>query len=169
MDTIELVKLMIAAARRHSDDALKDVTTAQFNWAPPGMANTISAIFVHYLISEDFFFQKIIQGKEQLWQKGHWSEKTGIKNTPDYGGNWDEFKHMTVNMAPVFDYQKAVRAATDVYLTTLTPEELDRKVNFSGSESTVAEMLILSARHTLSHAGEICILKGIQGVKVLSY
>ena len=132
MDTIELVKLMIAAARRHSDDALKDVTARQFNWAPPGMANTISAIFVHYLISEDFFFQKIIQGKEQLWQKGGWSEKTGVKHTPDYGGNWDEFKHMTVNMAPVFDYQKTVRAATDAYLAKLTPEEFGSQSELCG-------------------------------------
>ena len=169
MDTIELVKLMIAVARRHSDDALKDVTATQFNWAPPGTANTISAIFVHYLLSEDFFFQKVIQGKERLWEEGSWSEKTGVQHTPDYGGNWDEFKHMTVNMAPVLDYQQAVRAATDAYLPKLNPKELDRKVNFAGGEDTVAAMLVLSARHVLSHAGEICILKGIQGVKGLSY
>jgi len=52
-------------------------------------------------------------------------------------------------------------------LAVLTPEELDRTVDFAGGPRTVADMLLLSAPQSLSHTGEIAALKGIQGVKGL--
>jgi len=56
-----------------------------------------------------------------------------------------------------------VWAATDTYLAGLTLAEMDRMVKFAGGERSVADMLILSASHTLGHAGEISALKGLQG------
>jgi len=41
-------------------------------------------------------------------------------------------------------------------------------VAFAGGERTVAEMLLLAASQSLSHAGEIAALKGVQGAKGLS-
>jgi hypothetical protein len=169
MYTNEFICQLIAAVHHQSDDSMKDTTFEQFNWTPPGSANPISAIFVHLLNSEDFFVQTIMQGKPRLWEEGGWGEKTGVKNTPGYGGNWDEFKHMTLTLESVFAYQGVVRAATDSYLQKLTPDELERKVKFAGGERTVAAMVIHLACHTLSHAGEIAALKGIQGSKGLPY
>ena len=60
------------------------------------------------------------------------------------------------------------RLPGDAYLATLTAAELDRKVAFAGGERTVAEMLLLAASQSLSHAGEIAALKGVQGAKGLS-
>jgi uncharacterized damage-inducible protein DinB len=67
----------------------------------------------------------------------------------------------------LLEYQSAVRAATDAYLSTLTPEELERNVEFAGGERTVADMLLLACSHSLGHNGEIAALKGIQGAKGL--
>ncbi len=138
-----------------------------FNWAPPGTANTISATFVHLVHTEDHFIQGFIQGKQSVWEKGSWSEKTGIQKPPSIGEDWSGFKHRQIPLQPLLDYMAAVWAATDDYLAGLTPDELDRKVKFAGGERTVAEMLLLSNSQTLSHMGEIAALKGIQGVKGL--
>ncbi len=169
MDSNELIHQMIEAAHEQTDDSMKETTVVQFNWTPPGTANPISAVFVHLLNSEDFFVQNIIQEKSRLWETGDWSERTGVKNTPGYGDNWDEFKHTTLALDPVLAYQQVVRAATYSYLDNLTPDELERKVKFAGGESSVAAILILVASHTLCHAGEIAALKGIQGTKGLPY
>jgi hypothetical protein len=169
MQDIELIHKMIAGAHDQADDTLKDTNVEQFNWTPPGTANPVSAVFVHYLTSEDFFIQTVIQGKPWLWETGGWGEKTGVKNTPGYGGNWDEFKHSTLAMEPVFAYQQVVRAATDSYLSTLTSQELGRKVKFADGESTVTDVLILMVFHIACHAGEISALRGIQGGKGLPY
>jgi len=169
MDTLEFIRHLIAAVRRQVDASMKDTTAEQFNWAPGGTANPVSATFIHCLNSEDFFVQVILRGKPWLWEENCCMEKTGVKNTPIFGGSWEEFKHMNVEMGPVLDYQKIVWAATDTYLENLSPEELERKVKFAGGERTVADMLILLASHTLSHAGEIAALKGMQGAKGLPY
>jgi hypothetical protein len=74
---------------------------------------------------------------------------------------------MHVAIQPQLEYQAAVWAATDAFLATLTPEDLDRKVKFAGGERTVADIVLLSASQALSHMGEIAALKGAQGSKGL--
>ena len=169
MDTLELIRRLITAGHRQLDASMKDTTTEQFNWVPCGTANPISTTYIHCLLSEDFFVQAVLQIKPRLWEENCCMEKTGVKNTPGYGGGWEEFKHMQVEIGPLEDYQQTVWAATDAYLATLATEELERKVKFAGGERSVADMLIMSASHTLSHAGEISALKGMQGVKGLPY
>jgi len=169
MDAVEFIRQLVTAARNQTNDPMNDITVAQFNWPPPGTASPISAVFVHLLNSEDYFFQSVILGKPKLWEAGGWAEKTGVKNFPDYGGNWDEFKGMRLALKPVLAYQRAVYSATDAYLEKLTPAELDRKVKFAGREHAVSDMIIHTTNHTVCHAGEIAALKGIQGVKGLPY
>jgi len=169
MDTIEFIRQAIEATHGQVDDSMTAMTEEQFNSVPAGTANPISATFLHCLNSEDFFIQKVIQDKPRLWEDQGWGEKTAVTNTPGYGGNWEEFKHRTLALEPVLAYQKAVRAATAAYLARLTPAELDRPVKFPGGDRSVGAMLILLITHTLCHAGEIAVLKGIQGVKGLPY
>jgi len=169
MDAIEFIHQLITAARHLTNDPMQGITAAEFNWPPPGTASPISAVFVHLLNSEDYFFQNVIQDKPKIWEPGGWAEKTGVKNFPDYGGDWDEFKRMTLALEPALAYQCAVYAATDSYLDKLTPAELDRQVKFAGGQPTVADMIIHTTCHTICHAGEIAVLKGLQGVKGLPY
>jgi len=169
MDTIEFIRDSIHGAYHQADDVMKDLTTSLFNWVPTGTANPISSILVHYLTSEDFFIQTILQGVPKLWEEGGWSKRTGVENIPGHGGNWDEFKHKTLAMEPMLSYQIAVRTATNSYLEALTFAELDRKVKFAGSEQPTTTILSLLARHIIFHSGEIAVLKGIQGSKGLPY
>ncbi|MGB8213804.1 MAG: DinB family protein [Anaerolineales bacterium] len=167
METIEFIRQLFTAVRRQADEAMKDLTVEQFNWAPPGSANPISAIFVHVLNSEDSFIQTLIQGKPKLWDAGGWAEKTGVKVPPGYAGGWEEVKSMTLAIEPLLAYQQAVRAATEAYLDSLTPQELERVVKSARGERSVATMMIHLVDHALIHAGEIGVLKGIQAGKNL--
>jgi hypothetical protein len=167
MNVIEYVRRVMAGVRRTVEGTMKDMTSELFNWAPPGTANTISATFIHLLNSEDHFIQVVILGKPTVWESGNWIEKTGIQKPPKFGEDWSEFKRRKTALQPLMDYKAAVWAATDAYLATLTPEELDRKVKFAGGERTVADMLILCASQSHGHMGEIAALKGIQGARGL--
>jgi uncharacterized damage-inducible protein DinB len=162
MDTIEFIRQLLASVRRQTDESMKDITVEQFNWTPPGSANSISAIFVHLLNSEDSFVQTQLQGKQKLWDEGGWAEKTGVKVPPGYSGGWEEVKNMTLALEPLLAYQQAVRAATDAYLGKMTPAELERMVQSPRGERSVATTLIITLNHTLIHSGEIGALKGIQ-------
>jgi len=165
METIEFIRQLITAVRRQTDESMKDMTVEQFNWTPPGTANPISAIFVHFLNSEDAFVQTQMQGKPKLWEAGGWAEKTGVKVPPGYSGGWEEVRNMTLALEPLLAYQQTVRAATDAYLNILTPGELDRVVKTARGERSVATLFIFVVNHALIHSGEIGALKGIQAVK----
>ncbi len=162
MNTIEFIRQLIMAVRHQTDESMKDLTVEQFNWTPPGTANPISAIFVHFLNSEDSFVQTQLQGKPKIWDQGGWAEKTGVKVPPGYSGGWEEVKHMKLALEPMLAYQQAVRAATDAYLDKLTPEELERVVKSPRGDRSVAFTFILVVNHALIHTGEIGALKGIQ-------
>lgn len=167
MNATTYIRLQMASVRKHANGIMNNMTSELFNWPSPGTANTISATFVHFMYSEDHFIQEIIQGKTTVWESDGWSVKTGISKPPDIGEDWSEFKHKQIAIQPLMDYTQAVWAATDAYLASLTPEELDRKVKFAGGERSVAEMLVISAAQSESHNGEIAALKGIQGAKGL--
>ena len=169
MDTIEFSRNLIASVHKQADDVMKDTSSEEFNWTPPGTANPISAVFVHLLTSEDYFVQRVIQGRQELWEENGWGEKLGVSNIPGFGGNWDEFKQKTLSLHPVLAYQKDVRAATDTYMDKLTPDELEHKMKFAGEERTIARIIIHFACHIACHAGEIAALKGFQGSKGLPY
>jgi hypothetical protein len=165
MQVNEYIRQEMARVRMMVDRTMEGVTKELFNWAPPGSANTISATFAHLMNVEDNIIQKIIQDKASVWERDGWSAKTGIQKPPNIGEDWSEFKHRTIAIQPLHDYKTAVWAATDAYLELLKPEELDRMVTFSRGERSTADLIILSASQSLNHAGEIAVLKGIQGVQ----
>ena len=167
MNVFEYIQHEIANARRTIDGTVNNLTDELINWAPSGTANTISATLLHFINSEDNFVQKYIQDKPSIWESGQWSEKTGVSKPPHIGEDWSNFKHQRISIQPLLEYQSAVRAATDAYLSTLTPEELERNVKFASGERTVADMLLLACSHSSGHNGEIAALKGIQGAKGL--
>jgi hypothetical protein len=169
MEILDYLNRQIASMRSTVEITMKDVSSEQFNWAPPGTMNTISATFIHFTNVEDYFFQGILQGKPSVWEAEGWSERTGIEKPPSIGESWDEFKHLSLQPAVFLEYQKAVWAATDAYMAGLTVQDLDRMVKLGQREMTAAELLIMAIHQSLSHSGEIAALKGVQGAKGLPF
>jgi hypothetical protein len=169
MNTADFFCTLVGYAHSQVDDAMQGTSTEQFNWAPPGTASPISAIFVHLLSSEDFFLQNILQDSPKLWDQQGWAGKIGVKNIPGFGNDWSEFRRVAVSLETALAYQQLVRASTQAYLHQLTARELERKVQFAGGEHSAADIMFHFCSHTLFHAGEIAILKGIQGARGLTY
>ncbi len=167
MNAVEYIQRQIATSRRVYDGAMQGLTDEQFNWCPPGLTNPISAIVIHALTSEDRFIQQILQGKPRIWETEGWAEKIGLPVPPGGGRGWDEARGATLALAPVLEYQQAVRAATDAYLATQKPEDLDRMVSMFNSERPAADAFALLVTHFATHTGEIAALKGVHGVKGL--
>jgi hypothetical protein len=169
MNAIEYIQRQLAGMRRLCDAPLQGLTDEQFNWCPPGLTNPISAILVHALTAEDRFVQQVLQGKPRIWETEGWAEKIGLPIPPGGGRGWDEVRGAALSLAPVLQYQQAVRTATDAYLATLTPADLDRSVTLFNGERPAAEVFALLVTHSTGHAGEIAALKGVQGVKGLPF
>jgi uncharacterized damage-inducible protein DinB len=126
--------------------------------------NTIAAVYAHVISAEDYFANTVLQGKPRLWDSGGWARQLGIAS--QLGRDWSvQIPDLDAFQA----YAKAVHEATDALLTTLTPEELDRKVQVFGNERPAANVLMVLVNHAAAHAGEIAALKGIQGVQGLSF
>lgn len=168
MDAQEYIIRQFRWARRQSDSVLLDTTEEHFNWTPSGTVSAISAIFVHMLTVEDAYIQEALLNQPRLWDTENWEAKIGSR-APWRGENWDDLKGKQLTLEDVAQFQEVVRASTDSYLESLTPEELDRRVDFLGRERRVADVLCMLIVHNLGHAGEIAALKGVQGVAGLSF
>jgi uncharacterized damage-inducible protein DinB len=169
MNAPQFVREQVAEARGLSDAAMAGVTDEQFNWLPPGTMNPIKSIWLHTVAGEDIFFQMLLQDRPPLWAAGGWAERIGLAQAPGGGQGWEEARNTALAPAPVLAYAEAVCNATEEYLARLTDDELDRRVNFFGTESTVAAVLARFVAHTAGHAGEIAAVKGMQGLQGLPF
>jgi uncharacterized damage-inducible protein DinB len=154
--------------RRQTDSVLMDVTDEQFNWVPPGSVSPIRSIFLHMLTIEDAYVQQAFLNKPRLWDEQGWDDKIGSR-APWRGENWDDLKDTYLTLEQVAEFQLVVREATTAFIQALTEQELDRRIEFEGSQRRVADVLSMLVVHNLSHAGEIAALKGVQGAAGLSF
>jgi hypothetical protein len=69
------------------------------------------------------------------------------------------------------EYATAVYAATDAYVSSLGPADLERKVDtgFVGEQTVVFVLGNIVTWHVAEHNGEIGALKGAQGLKGLPF
>lgn len=169
MNATQFIRQQVAQAHGLTDAAMAGVTDEQFNWLPPGTSSPIKSSLLHAISGEDLFVQMLILGRPPLWATGGWPDRVGLAQTPGGGKGWEEARSTTLALAPVLAYAAAVREATHEYLARLTEDELDRRVNFFGTEGSVADVLTRFVTHTAGHAGEIAAVKGLQGLQGLPF
>jgi uncharacterized damage-inducible protein DinB len=144
---------------------LQTLIEEQFNWVPPGAANTIAATALHIFGIEDSFIQGKLLNRPRLWESEGWAAKIGVDGIPDLGNQWTNVKGKQLPKDAILAYGQAVQAATQAYLAALTPEELAKPVQMGPKMGTAAELLSILVIHTTIHAGEISALMGIQGLQ----
>jgi hypothetical protein len=76
-----------------------------------------------------------------------------------------------MNLPSFREYAKAVYAATDAYVASLGPADLERKVDtgFVGEQTVGYVLGNICVGHVAEHNGEIAALKGVQGLKGLPF
>ena len=168
MDAIASLRENIGTTRWLVDGTMQDIPADLVNKQPGGTASSIGALYAHVVVSEDMMINGLIQGKQPL-AASTFAGKTGLSEMPPMGPDeltgW--FKGVQVDLTTLQAYAKAVREATDAYLASAKPEDLDRKVEFfSFGPQTVNWIVgIATALHVNQHIGEISVLKGLAGLK----
>ena len=166
MNLTEVLLMQVNEGHRMMNAVISDVTAELLAWTPPTMTNAIGLIYMHAVGAEDNFTQRLFQGQPLLWESEGWGAKLGIAVPPR---GWDNLKTIQLDLSAFRAYEKAVFAAANEYVKSVTEAELDRAVQFMGREMKLGQVLAIMISHTTGHAGEIAALKGVQGAKGLPY
>jgi hypothetical protein len=150
---------------------MKDVTSEQAHWSPPGKATPVGAQLAHIVTSEDMMVNGFVKGAPPLFATT-FAGKTGMSAPPpgpDAGG-WEEWANsVEIDLDALREYGKAVFANTDEYVGSLDEAGLGRELDLSGfqlGQQSVGWFLSnILAWHVNAHCGEISCLKGLQGAQ----
>jgi len=169
MNTVELIQYSLGNAFGILGQVVTDLTQEQADLAPPGIANPIGATCWHTASSVDDIVHKWIRGEEPLHQKGGWREKVLTTLVPEPGDGGDYLAYMQairVDIAVLHDYTEAVAETVQSWLASLTPKDLERKLETPIGKLSVDQILeTFVIWHINAHCGEIAALKGCLGVK----
>ena len=97
-----------------------------------------------------------------------WKGNMGLSEPrPPRGEPWEEWsRRVRMDMPKLREYAKAVFAATDTYVDSLSETDMAREIEFFGRKMPlVAFFLGVMCTHCANHTGEISTLKGLQGLK----
>jgi uncharacterized damage-inducible protein DinB len=170
MDTIEFIQRQMTSLHRLLDHVVEDLNEEQLHYQHAPGVQTIAFSLWHYVRTEDNIIQFVIQRRPTVWQEGGWPEKFGLDSRAQGTGmTAAEAAALRINSLPAWRrYMREVWAATDRYLSTLTPEQLDtRQVTIK----PVGEMSLANAiggmclTHGFRHLGEIEYARGLLGLK----
>ena len=167
MDAIAVLRASLADAHWLLEETVEDVSGEHLHWSPPGTANSVAATYAHTIGSEDAFIQGTLRGRPHL-SRGDWSGRSGISlPIPERGSDWFSWsRRVRVDLPAARRYAAAVYAETDAYLAGLSPDQLDRAPNVPLPANQTLRWLIENfvVLHASAHAGEIAVLKGLQGL-----
>ncbi len=146
---------------------MADVTPEQAHATPPGIANPLGAIYAHAIIDLDLIPHNLFQGKPGLFQTT-WAGKTGISD-PQWQMTLDWARRVEVDLPALQAYAKAAFESADAYLASLRDDDLEGEVDLTGVGFGMQKLSWCLSALVIGHlnnmAGEISVLKGIQGVK----
>jgi len=144
-----------------------DLTPEQAAWTPPGIANPINAQFAHAICAEDAVVQLLLKGVAPLYATT-WAGRTGVSD-PQWSATYDWARSVTIELPGLRQYAAAVAAATDDYIASLSEDDLERILDLTsnglGRQTVAWAIQALLIAHLNNMAGEISVLKGLQGAK----
>ncbi len=167
MDAKELLGYSLGVAFDILGQVTADLTQEQADWMPPGTAVPIGALYWHTIAGTDMMVHGWGMGQPPLSQSAGWQEKVLVGGAPpEEEGRPAGFREVKVNLAELHAYAKKVTDVVQGWLSSLPPEELDRKINTPIGELSLAQTLdTFVAWHVNAHCGEIAALKGCQGAQ----
>jgi hypothetical protein len=172
MSLASILRQQIAGHHDILEQTIADCDQAALDRVFPGATITsIGSIYAHTVFGEDALVQGMLQGKPPVHQTQGWGPKLGVPmpQSPMLDRTWAAAVRM--DLGPFREYARAVYAATEAYVGSLSDGDLARKLDtgFVG-EQTVAWFLgNVVAWHVAEHNGEIAALKGLQGLKGLPF
>jgi DinB superfamily len=170
---VEFLRRIVRDARQVLEGTMADVTQAQVDYIPPGIANPLGATYAHVVCTEDMVVQGMFRQLAPLAATS-WAGRTGLSEAmPVPGPEWENYgpwtRRVKVDLPALRAYAQAVADETDTWLAALAEAELDRPLDLTGAglgQHTLASAIaLLVANHIGTETGEIAVLKGIQGAR----
>jgi hypothetical protein len=155
------------SAHEWLEGTVDDMDNTVANYVPPGLTAKAGAHYVHHVSAEDMFLNHL-RGAQPL-MAGSYAGRIGTSEPPPMG-DWSAWgRSVEVDMPAAREYAKAVYAATDDYLSTLTDDDLQRPAglgDFGFPDMSLGRFLGgMILINTGAHCGEISTIKGLQGRK----
>jgi hypothetical protein len=150
------------------DKAAADMSAQQLNFRPIEGGLTPFFSLWHYVRTEDNIVNFVIQGRNTVWLEGGYDVKFGLHRTAQ-GTGMSDAQAAQVRLHDVVlwrEYQGKVWRATDQYLDSLRPEDLERRVTIKpvGEMSLWSGLNGMCLSHGYRHVGEIEYARGILGL-----
>src|SRR5947208_10631370 len=116
----ELLRDIVRDARRVLEGTMADVSQAQVDFIPPGIANPLGATYAHVVCSEDMVVQGLFRHGTPL-VASTWAERTGLSEPmPVPGPGWADYgpwtRRVKIDLDSLRAYAQAVAAQTDGWL-----------------------------------------------------
>ncbi len=167
MNTIKLLQYSLGNALGILGQVTADLTQEQADWTPPGTANPIGGLYWHTIASMDMVVHSWGFGQAPLFQKEGWQEKVVVSSAAEERKDHPpEMRETRIDLTVLREYEKIVVKATQEWLVSLTPEDLEHKVETPIGELTLAQVVeSFVVWHINAHCGEISALKGCQGAR----
>ena len=154
-------------------DAIGDLSLDQLHWRANDHGCPIAFILWHYFRTEDNVIQFVLQRKPTVWLEKGWDKKFGLDRIAQGTGmSMEDAQALRVNSKEEFmAYMDAVAKATDEYLATLNEEALERKTTVRPlGEIRVSDAIgNMCMTHGFTHLGEIQHLRGLQGLRGMTF
>lgn len=174
MDAVTLIRRQLKWGHETLEQGVADLAPEQRNQRGEGSTiASIAAVYAHAVEAEDWLIRDRVLHEPTLFEREGWGEKTGAL---PFSASMSTYDDWLVSIRECdFDalraYAQAVYTATDAYLDSLTPADLERTVLFGPlGDLPLTEFLgVIVGLHTMQHSGEICALKGSMGMKGLPY
>lgn len=168
---VQALLTQMKAAHTALEQTMDDVTNEVAQFMPPGKANPIAGTYAHIVFSEDMFLHQFLKKTQPLCETT-FKDTTGASQIQPT--DWEKaypqwLKDVKLDVAKFREYAKAVFAASEAYVESLTDADLEKDVDMSafgmGSRKLYDFIANLITGHTYSIMGEIAALKGIQNLK----
>ncbi len=167
MNAIEIHREGLRWAYDLLEMVMADVTPEMAHTQPPGIANPLAAIYAHAIIDLDAIPNMVLHGQPARYQTD-WSGKTGISEV-QWQSDLAWARRVRVDLPAAKAYGAAMFEAADAWLSKLDEAALAREVDLTGVGMGVHPVSwcisALITSHLNNMAGEISVLKGIQGAK----
>jgi hypothetical protein len=166
MHATQFLRFQFQFAHNWLEGTLQGVNSEVAHWNPGDKVHPIGAQYVHIVTTEDFMINQVLSNSTPLMASTY-ADKPGFNEAPPMGNRDEWAKRVSVNMDEVFTYGKAVFAATDAYLLSISEDDLDTPLDLSMigmGMQTVGFLLNLLLLNIYVHSGEISFTKGLQGL-----
>jgi DinB superfamily len=173
MDNIQYLQHFITVAHRGYEDAIKDLTPAQFAHRPSDSTNHIAFTAWHWVRTEDNIVQFVLQRQSTVWIDAGLDVAWGLPRVAQGTGMAPvEAYNMPIPSTSDFlDYARKVWAKTGDFLARITQDELDRvtKVMPFGEIPVFQVLGQTLIAHGNQHLGEIWLTRELQGLKGIGF